>query len=200
MQLILQLLLLQPLISSQDGTLPPQVLVPRNYLLALQPAVQLITPGRKFLLARHQVVAPGVARHLPLQAYQRGATIRLQIAPTNFQRVIIDNGLDANRLTQVEQWGSTAWTSMQSAFYDCQNLQITATDVPNLSGVTNMEEMFSGCITLNSPSNMGSWNTATVTNMRFLFYGTTAFNQNIGGWNTGAVTNMSTMFSEGGCF
>lgn len=137
---------------------------------------------------------------LTITGLPAGATIRLQIAPTNFQRIIIDNGLDANRLTLVEQWGSTAWTSMLSAFYDCDNLQITATDVPNLSGVTNMEEMFSGCITLNSPSNMGSWNTATVTNMRFLFYGATAFNQNIGGWNTGAVTNMSTMFSEAAAF
>jgi gliding motility-associated-like protein len=137
---------------------------------------------------------------LTITGLPAGATIRLQIAPANFQRIIIDGGLDSDRLTLVEQWGSTAWTSMLSAFYECQNLQITATDVPNLSGVTDMSEMFSGCITLNSPSNMGSWNTATVTNMRFLFYGATAFNQNIGGWNTGAVTNMSTMFSEAAAF
>lgn len=137
---------------------------------------------------------------LTITGLPTGSIIRLQIEPTNFQRIIIDNGLDANRLTLVEQWGSTAWTSMLSAFYDCDNLQITATDVPNLSGVTDMSEMFSGCANLNSPSNMGSWNTATVTNMRFLFYGATAFNQNIGAWNTGAVTNMSTMFSEAAAF
>ena len=137
---------------------------------------------------------------LTITGLPTGATIRLQIAPTNFQRIIISSGTDSNRLTQVEQWGSTAWTSMQRAFYDCQNLQITATDIPNLSGVTSMSEMFSGCILLNSPSNIGSWNTAAVTNMEFMFYGASAFNQNISGWNTGAVTTMSTMFSEAASF
>ncbi|HEY3429109.1 MAG TPA: BspA family leucine-rich repeat surface protein [Cyclobacteriaceae bacterium] len=155
-----------------------------------------------------QEISPGTASGsgswsgatLTIAGLPTGATIRLQIAPTNFQRIIINSGTDSNRLIQVEQWGSTAWTSMQRAFYDCQNLQITATDVPNLSGVTNMSEMFSGCIVLNSPSNIGSWNTAAVTNMEFMFYGATAFNQNISGWNTGAVTTMSTMFSEASSF
>jgi gliding motility-associated-like protein len=155
-----------------------------------------------------QEISPGTASGsgswsgttLNITGLPTGATIRLQIAPSNFQRIIINSGTDSNRLTQVEQWGSTAWTSMQRAFYNCNNLQITATDVPNLSGVTNMSEMFSGCTSLNSPSNMGSWNTSAVTNMYFMFYGATAFNQNISGWNTGAVTNMSTMFSEAASF
>ncbi len=155
-----------------------------------------------------QEISPGTASGsgswsgatITITGLPAGATIRLQIAPTNFQRIIIYSGTDSNRLTQVEQWGSTTWTSMQDAFYGCTNLQVTATDVPDLSGVTNMSEMFSGCINLNSPSNMGSWNTAAVTNMGFMFYGATAFNQNISGWNTGAVTNMSTMFSEAAAF
>jgi gliding motility-associated-like protein len=133
---------------------------------------------------------------LTITGLPTGATIRLQIAPTNFQRIIINSGTDSNRLTLVEQWGGTAWTSMQRAFYDCQNLQITATDVPNLSGVTDMSSMFESCRNLNSPSNIGTWNTANVTNMTFMFYDATVFNQDLGAWNTAAVTNMSTMFSE----
>lgn len=129
-----------------------------------------------------------------------GATIRLQIAPTNFQRIIILNGLDRNRLTQVEQWGSTTWTSMEYAFYGCTNLQVTAADVPDLSNVSSMESMFFGCTNLNSPTNIGSWNTATVTNMRFMFSYASAFNQDIGSWNTGAVTNMERMFQQGFAF
>lgn len=44
------------------------------------------------------------------------ATIRLLIQPANFERIIINYGTDRNRLTLVENWGSTAWTSMESAF------------------------------------------------------------------------------------
>jgi surface protein len=137
---------------------------------------------------------------LTITGLPAGGTIRLQIAPTNFQRININNGADRNRLTQVEQWGSTTWTSMQTAFRNCLNLQITATDVPNLAGVTNMSEMFSGCDNLNSPANIGVWNTGTVTNMHRMFANTDSFNQNIGTWNTAAVTNMSEMFSSARAF
>ncbi len=137
---------------------------------------------------------------LTITGLPAGATIRLQIAPTNFQRININNGTDRNRLTQVEQWGTTAWTSMQTAFRNCLNLQITATDIPNLTGVSNMSEMFSGCDILNSPSNIGSWNTGAVTTMQRMFANTDAFNQNIGAWNTAAVTNMSEMFSSARAF
>ncbi len=137
---------------------------------------------------------------LTITGLPAGSTIRLQIAPTNFQRININNGTDRNRLTQVEQWGTTAWTSMQTAFRNCLNLQITATDIPNLTGVSNMSEMFSGCDILNSPSNIGSWNTGVVTAMQRMFANTDAFNQNIGAWNTAAVTNMSEMFSSARAF
>jgi gliding motility-associated-like protein len=137
---------------------------------------------------------------LTITGLPAGSTIRLQIAPTNFQRININNGLDRNRLVQVEQWGTTAWTSMQTAFRNCLNLQITATDIPNLAGVSNMSEMFSGCDNLNSPTNIGSWNTGAVTTMYRMFANTDAFNQNIGAWNTAAVTNMSEMFSSARAF
>lgn len=132
---------------------------------------------------------------LTITGLPTGSIIRLQIAPTNFQRINA-SGADDNRLILIEQWGTTAWTGMQNAFRGCTNLQITATDVPNLSGVTDMSSMFESCNNLNSPSNIGTWNTATVTNMAFMFYDATSFNQDIGAWNTSAVTNMNTMFSE----
>ncbi len=151
-----------------------------------------------------QEISPGTASGggswsgttLTITGLPAGATIRLQIAPTNFQRINVRSGVDEDRLMQVEQWGTTTWTTMQNAFGTCTNLQITATDVPNLSGVTDMSSMFESCRNLNSPSNIGTWNTSTVTNMRFMFYDATAFNQDIGAWNTAAVTDMNTMFSE----
>ena len=129
-----------------------------------------------------------------------GATIRLQIAPTNFQRIIINNGADRNRLTQVENWDSVAWTSMQNAFYGCANLQVTATDVPNLLSVSDMSQMFRACANLNSPGNIGSWNTSAATSTYRMFYSASSFNQNIGAWNTAAITDMSEMFYGAAAF
>jgi surface protein len=121
-------------------------------------------------------------------------TIDLSIEPANFQRININNGTDRSRLTGVSQWGDVAWTDMSSAFYGCDNLNITATDIPNLAGVTSMVQMFRGCSVLNGPSNINSWNVGSVTSMQSLFLGATIFNQNIGSWNVSAVTRMSFMF------
>jgi surface protein len=149
-----------------------------------------------------QEVSPGTATGsgsfsgstLTITGLPANATIRLGIYPTNFQRIIINNGADRSRLLDVEQWGTTAWTSMEQAFRDCNNLNITASDIPVLTSCTSMLQMFQRCATLNGPTNINSWNTAAVTNMVEMFEQATLFNQNIGSWNTAAVTNMAEMF------
>ncbi|TDX86754.1 putative secreted protein (Por secretion system target) [Epilithonimonas xixisoli] len=128
-----------------------------------------------------------------------GKTIELSIEPKNFRR-IFNNGTDHLRLTDVKQWGTVAWSSMQSAFYGCSNLNITATDVPNLIGVTNMYQMFANCISLNGPANINSWNVGNVTNMENMFLYVQSFNQNIGNWDVSKVTNMSQMFALANSF
>ena len=104
------------------------------------------------------------------------------------------------RLINITQWGTVAWSSMKNAFTKAVNLNITATDVPDLSGVTDMSYMFSGCSLLNGPANINSWDTSNITNMSYMFSSTTSFNQNIGNWNTANVTNMNGMFSNAVAF
>jgi surface protein len=129
-----------------------------------------------------------------------GATIRLSIAPTNFRRFNMNNGTDRSRLTLAEQWGTTSWSSMATAFNGCNNLQVSATDIPNLSIVTSLSSMFANCSVLNSPTNIGTWNTTTITDMSAVFNGASAFNQPIGAWNTGAVTTMLNLFKAASSF
>lgn len=117
-----------------------------------------------------------------------------------FPRIYFNNAGDKTKIKNITQWGNIAWTNFGNAFYGCTTLNITATDVPVLSGVTNMSRMFQFCIALNGPSNIGSWNTATVTDMSYLFNGAALFNQNVGGWNTAAVTNMSNLFGNATAF
>jgi surface protein len=123
-----------------------------------------------------------------------GSTISLHIEPQNLQRFFINNGSDRNRLVDVTQWGGAAWISMNNSFYGCENLQITASDIPNLTLAQGLIQMFRGCLLLDGPSNIGSWNTSNVTNMSSMFFGATSFNQPIGSWNTGNVFTMNSMF------
>ena len=114
---------------------------------------------------------------------------------TGFHRIYFGSPLggDKEKLLSVDQWGSAQWSSMNGAFLGCANLIFNASDVPDLSNVTDMGEMFSDASSFNG--NIGNWDTSTVTNMRAMFSGATAFNQNIGAWDTSNVTNMDAMFS-----
>ena len=110
-----------------------------------------------------------------------------------FPRIYFNNEGDTAKIREVTQWGNTAWTSMTNAFYGANNLTVTATDAPDLSGVTDMRDMFHGATSFNQ--DISGWNTATVEYMQNMFNGATAFNQDIGGWNVEEVTGMDYMFS-----
>jgi surface protein len=139
----------------------------------------------------------------------------------NFPRIFFNNTGDRLKILKVKQWGSILWTSMQSAFSNCSNLDVTATDVPNLSSTTSLSSVFQGCQSLinsnGSISNwnisnistlsasfslcqlfnqpLSSWNTSNVTSMIATFQSCFNFNQDISMWNTSKVTTMSTMFN-----
>ena len=104
------------------------------------------------------------------------------------------------KIQTIEEWGTIAWTNMNSAFTGCSNLTYNATDIPNLSGVTDMGGMFQSCSSFNGNPTMNDWNTSTITNMSSLFLGASTFNQSIENWDTGNVTNMLFMFAEASSF
>ncbi len=100
---------------------------------------------------------------------------------------------DSHKLLTVEQWGDIAWTSMSAAFSGCINLQINASDAPNLSGVTSMFRMFYDASSLNS--NINNWDVSTISDMSELFRDADNFNQPLDNWDVSNVTNMFRMFS-----
>lgn len=113
-----------------------------------------------------------------------------------FPRIYFNDGGDRLKLLEVQNWGNIAWTSMGRAFFGCSNLQISATDIPNLSGVTSLSQMFQSCTSLNSPTNINSWNISNVTNVSRMFLNATSFNQNISSWNTSNITTTLNMFAN----
>ena len=128
-----------------------------------------------------------------------GDVVTLSMTPTNLRRFFMNFNTNPN-LTNVTQWGSVPWSSMQDAFKGRSGFQISATDIPNLTGVTNMSSMFADCRTFNGPSNISDWNTSSVTNMRGMFRSASAFNQDIGNWDTSAVRDISFMFDQATSF
>ncbi len=105
---------------------------------------------------------------------------------------------DKDKILSVKQWGKVPWTGMQWTFKGCTNLQVDATDVPDLSRVSSMTEMFMGCSSFNS--NINLWDVSNVTDMSYMFREATNFNSDISSWNTEKVTSMKQMFYKATSF
>jgi surface protein len=65
-----------------------------------------------------------------------------------------------------------------------------------MAGVTDMRYMFYGASAFNQP--IGDWNVANVNDMGGMFRFARAFNQPIGDWKVGNVNDMDGMFGRFG--
>lgn len=107
---------------------------------------------------------------------------------------------DFQKILEIEQWGNIQWQTMEYAYTDCSNLNITATDIPNLNNVTSMKRMFSACSNLIFNPSINNWNTSNVTNFEEVFFKCSLFNQPLHGWNTSNVTITHNMFGFASTF
>ncbi len=108
----------------------------------------------------------------------------VKVLPTGFQAIRFGNHGDfypflgdIYKILEVQQWGDIAWTSMHQAFYSCNNITLTASDVPDLSSVTDMSMMFWKNKALTNNPSLNNWDVSNVNNMQYMFYTCTAFNQ-----------------------
>jgi|GEM_PF-6801800 len=128
--------------------------------------------------------------------------------------------LQGNCDIDIIQWGNIEWGSFRSSFDRCSGTVISATDIPDLSNVTDMSFAFARSAVEFGPafsdwdtSNVGTmsnmfrhssgfnhdisgWDTSSVTDMSLMFWKAFAFNHDIGGWDTSNVTNMRIMFQH----
>ena len=95
---------------------------------------------------------------------------------------------DKDKILEVSNFGGIEL--INSCFNGCSNLDITATDKPNLLGLSSL---FFDCLNLEFNNSIYSWDTSSITSMNRTFRDCEIFNQAIN-WNTSSVTNMNSMF------
>ncbi len=116
-----------------------------------------------------------------------------EIAITGDFPAILFQGIgDKDKIQSIKQWGSIEWQSMNRAFFGCSQLIYEATDVPDLTSVTDMFSMFFLATSFNG--NLNNWDVGNVTITRSMFWGATSFNGDISDWDVSSVTNMASMF------
>lgn len=126
--------------------------------------------------------------------YDAAGTYRISITGL-FPHFHLSNSTNSlGNIVSIEQWGNNNWLSMASMFEACRNIQYNFSDIPDLSNVTDMSNMFSDAV-FNQSINLNNWDLSNITNMSSMF-SNTVFNQNIdiNNWNVSNVTNMFSMF------
>src|SRR5690606_32306956 len=107
----------------------------------------------------------------------------------DFPKIRFENSGDRQKILSIEQWGDIAWTSMWKSFQGCSNLELNATDTPNLSSLTSLDYMFQNVTSFNS--NIGNWNVSNVQSMTNMFTGVTLSTANydalLNGWSSQAL-------------
>ncbi|MEM8846493.1 MAG: BspA family leucine-rich repeat surface protein [Bacteroidota bacterium] len=107
---------------------------------------------------------------------------------------------DGDKLISVDQWGTNPWTSMYNAFMNCSNLDVVATDIPNLTNATSLGAMFRFCESLVGNASFENWDVSMITDFSVMFNGAKQFNQNIGGWDVSQGEELLFMFSDATLF
>ena len=121
----------------------------------------------------------------------------------DFPRIFFNNSGDKDKILTVEQWGTIAWTNFSDAFEGCTNLDVTASDAPDLSNVTSLSRMFSGCATLGTSSTLdfSNWDTSGVVLFGSMFRNASNFNSaSITNWDVGKATGFVLMFNNATTF
>ena len=103
---------------------------------------------------------------------------------------------DEEKILSITNFGTLQLGNNGGYFQGCVNLDLSSvTDILDLTGTTNLTNMFSSCNSLTTIGNVNSWDVSSVTNMTGMFLSANNFNQSLNSWDVGSVINMNSMFS-----
>ena len=95
---------------------------------------------------------------------------------------------DRNKIVDISNWWGIALWNEEGNFRWAENLNITATDSPDLSNQTTLAWMFALSPSINADLSM--WDISNVTDLTGTFYGAHSFNGDISTWDTSSVTSL----------
>ena len=99
------------------------------------------------------------------------------------------------KMREIKQWGPLRVGNNQKYFYGCEYMTVTATDMLDLTGTTDLYGAFWYCKVLTTVPSMNSWDVSLVTDMTVTFARCYLFDQDISAWDTSNVTTMLQMFN-----
>lgn len=129
--------------------------------------------------------------------YASAGTYTIKISGL-FPRIYFNGagGSDAQKLLEIQNWGIIAWgPDIRDSFEGCVNMQLTASDVPDLSSTSNMQNFYNACTIFAGNNSMQNWNVSTIGNLNYVFQNT-QFNIDISSWNTNNLQNMRQTFQN----
>lgn len=129
--------------------------------------------------------------------YATGGVKNLSIAGTIKGWQFANSG-DRLKLTDISAWGPLQLGNDGAYFWGAANLNLTATDGPDLSATNNLSNIFLNATSLNA--DLSGWDVSAVNTMTGAFRGASAFNGDVTGWDVGAVTTMNGMFRGASAF
>lgn len=88
--------------------------------------------------------------------------------------------LSRPKLIDVKQWGAARWKNVEAMFLNCENMNMSATDAPDLSQVSSTVNMFARCTKFNGRIN--HWDISNIDKGGYMLFKTPAFNQDLSNW------------------
>ncbi|GEM_PF-1209738 len=106
-----------------------------------------------------------------------------------FPGMYFNNGGDKEKLISIDQWGTIWWETMESAFNGCTNMTCLASDVLDVSCVSNIDNAFLSASLFDV--NPGAWEVSNLTSAQDAFKGTALSHHNydnlLSGWASQTV-------------
>ena len=131
------------------------------------------------------------ATETPKHTYSKAGIYTVKISG-NFPSIYLNNSGDKDKLLEIKQWGKIKWEAMNNAFFGASKMSLTASDVPDLTLVSNLSGTFRDCSVFNA--DLSSWDVSNIQSLSFTFLGAEKFNGNISNWNTSAVQSLLLTF------
>jgi hypothetical protein len=131
-----------------------------------------------------------------IHTYPSAGTYIIKISG-GLTRIFYNNQGDRLKQLAIYQWGNIAWERINLGFIGCNNNQLLAQDIPNLTNVvTNgFREVFHTNTQLTANTFIANWqiNNGVISQLNFMFFNT-QFNQDISGWDVSNCNQFSSMF------